>query len=442
MPGPVSVTADPNDRTTMVTPWRVVLESRSQVQALKTVHTIADALKDWPLAGNSSLGNGAAGLAVLFAYLAEGLGEPEHEATARRYLGQAISLAQEQPMLPSLAHGLTGVGWAMAHLRDRLHWPDLEATGAEIDATLLEDLRRVEWRDDHGWMSGLVGFGVYAVERLPAPTAVECLERVIDHLAATAEHKPDGATWWRGPERLSLHGRNKVPDGWYDVGLGDGVSGVIALLARACTAGIAVERARPLLYEAVRWVLAQEAPDGPPEGFPYGIRPNRPQRNWTRSSWAYGDPGVAVALLGAARCVGESAWEERARIAALRATTRPPDRTRIFDAGLSIGAAGLAHLFNRLAQVWDEPRLADRSRFWFEQALEMRRPGEGIAGYAAWMPDENDVERWFDDPGILSGAAGIALALLAAATPWEPAWDRMMLMQMPQAHCATEERDH
>jgi hypothetical protein len=191
-----------------------------------------------------------------------------------------------------------------------------------------------------------------------------------------------------------------------------------------------VDQARPLLGEAVRWLLAQEAPDGPPEGFPYAIRPGRPQRNWTRSSWAYGDPGVAVALLGAARRAGVPDWQERALAAALRATTRPPDRTRIFDAGLMIGAAGLGHLLNRLYQATGEWRLLERSRFWFERALAMRRPGQGIAGYAAWGPDENDVDRWWDEPGLLAGAAGIALALLSAATSLEPSWDRMMLVDI------------
>ncbi len=410
--------------------WRAILDEPMREQSLETVRAIADALRDWPTEV-VGVGSGASGLAVFFAYLAEGLGEPEHETTARRFLEQAMALAQEEPMLPSLYNGLAGLGWAATHLRDRLHWPELGTTAEEIDEAMLDYVRQPLWRDDYGLSSGLVGFGVYALERLPAPAAVECLECVIGHLAATAEHKPDGATWWRGPERLTPQSRKKVPDGWWDVGLGDGVSGVVALLARACAARVAVDRARPLLDEAVRWVLAQEAPDGPPEGFPYGIRPNRPQRNWTRSSWAYGDPGVAVALLGAARSVGEPAWEERARIAALRAATRPPDRTRIFDAGLCIGAAGLGHLFNRLAQVWDEPRLADRSRFWFEKTLAMRRPGQGIAGYACWTPDENGEAGWSDDPGIMMGASGVALALLAAATGLEPAWDRMMLVQVP-----------
>jgi hypothetical protein len=32
------------------------------------------------------------------------------------------------------------------------------------------------------------------------------------------------------------------------------------------------------------------------------------------------------------------------------------------------------------------------------------------------------------DPGFIQGAAGVGLALLAAATGIEPAWDRVMLI--------------
>jgi hypothetical protein len=413
----------------------VILDGALREQALEMVRTFAESLQSLPVE-NASLGTGAAGLAVCFAYLAEGLAESRHAATARHLLDQALAMAEAEPMLPSLYGGLSGIGWAASHLSARLHWPDLEATLADIDEAVCEHLSQPVWQEDYQLSGGLVGLGVYALERLPDPVAGDCLERVVGHLAATAEHKPDGATWWTGPERMSLHALKKMPDGAYGVGLGEGVAGVVALLARACAAGVAVEQARPLLNEAARWVLAQEAPDGPPEGFPYAIRPNRPQRNWTRSSWAHGDPGVAVALLAAARCVGEPAWEERALAAALRATTRPVDRTRIFDAGLVIGAAGLAHLLNRLYQATGEPCLAERSRFWFAHALEMRRPGQGIAGYAAWLPDEKDVERWWDDPGILIGAAGIALALLSAATPLEPSWDHMMMVDIPPASTA------
>ena len=45
-----------------------------------------------------------------------------------------------------------------------------------------------------------------------------------------------------------------------------------------------------------------------------------------------------------------------------------------------------------------------------------------------WAPKEHGETSWADDPGFLGGSAGIALALLAAATPVEPAWDRVLLL--------------
>jgi hypothetical protein len=415
--------------------WQAILDGALREQALETVRTIAASLGSMRLEV-ASLDSGAAGLAVCFAYLAEGLADPGHEVAARRFLDQALGMAEAAPMLPWLCDGLAGIGWAASHLCRRLHWPDLEESLAEIDERVCACLEQPVWQEDYDLSGGLVGLGVYTLERL-APgadstrlTAPMGLERVVEHLLATADRQPGGATWWRGPERMWLHARKKMPDGAYDLGMAAGVAGVIAFLARACAAGGVADQARPLLDEAVRWLLAQEAPDGPPEGFPYAIRPGAPQQNWTRSSWVYGDPGVAVALLGAARWAGVPAWEERALAAALRATSRPPDRTRIVDAGLLIGAAGLAHLLNRLYQATGERRLLERSRFWFERVLAMHRPGHGIGGFASWAPDDNDVERWWDDPGLLAGAAGIALALLSAATPLEPSWDRMMLVDL------------
>jgi hypothetical protein len=60
----------------------------------------------------------------------------------------------------------------------------------------------------------------------------------------------------------------------------------------------------------------------------------------------------------------------------------------------------------------------------------MRRPGRGIGGYEAWLPGAGG-QNWAADPGLLTGAAGIALALLAAVTPLEPAWDRVLLLAIP-----------
>src|SRR5262249_10220302 len=146
-----------------------------------------------------------------------------------------------------------------------------------------------------------------------------------------------------------------------------------------------------------------------------------------RLAWCYGDPGIAAALLWAARCVGEPAWEEEARAIARRAAGRPPDQAGVVDAGLWHGACGLGPLFNRLSQATGDEGRAGAARFWFERALAMRRPGRGIGGYEAWLPGVGGQD-WVGEAGLLNGAAGIALALLAATTATEPAWDRVLLV--------------
>jgi hypothetical protein len=106
------------------------------------------------------------------------------------------------------------------------------------------------------------------------------------------------------------------------------------------------------------------------------------------------------------------------------------------DAGLCHGAAGLGHLFNRLFQATGEPVLAEAARFWLEQALALRRPGRGFGGYEARIRGGDGAPTWVAEPGLLTGAAGIALALLAATAPVEPAWDRFLLVAVPPSPLA------
>jgi hypothetical protein len=250
---------------------------------------------------------------------------------------------------------------------------------------------------------------------------VACLERVVDRLAETAESQGEGTTWWTDPAWLPAETRAEFPRGYYNLGLAHGVPGVIGLLGQVCAAGLAQDKARPLLDGAVRWLLEQDGPGG----FGYWISPGAP-RDRARLAWCYGDPGIAAALLGAARDVAEPDWVAAALAIARRAADRPYAEAGIQDAALCHGCAGLGHLFNRMAQATDEPELMHAARAWFERTLAMRRPGRGIGGYEAWQADA----AWSADPGLLNGAAGIALALLAAISPIEPAWDRMLLVSI------------
>lgn len=77
------------------------------------------------------------------------------------------------------------------------------------------------------------------------------------------------------------------------------------------------------------------------------------------------------------------------------------------------GAAGVAHLFNRLFQATGDAWLAQAARRWFAQVFEMQRHGSGIAGYQSCLDaSAPGAGGWQTDPGLLTGTAGLALALL------------------------------
>lgn len=71
---------------------------------------------------------------------------------------------------------------------------------------------------------------------------------------------------------------------------------------------------------------------------------------------------------------------------------------------------------------------ARASRRWFARTLAMRTPGAGFAGFRALDPDRQHRLGWRSPPGFLTGGAGVALALVAASTATEPAWDRALLL--------------
>jgi hypothetical protein len=423
--------------------WKTLLTGDLGEQARQAVRAIARALVIPPRAAapgdnaeqyaveRACLGGGQAGLAVLYVYLGRaGLVSGAAER-ALSFLNEAVDAVATVTMSAGLYRGFVGIAWAAEHLNKLLTSGADNPTEA-VDEALPEYLDQSPWRNDYDLINGLVGVGVYALERLPRPVAAAYLERVIDRLAERAEWSRGGITWHTPSELLISEQRAQYPKGFYNLGLAHGAPGVIALLGAACSAGVALAKARPLLRGAVAWLVRQQLPARAGSRFPSllaaGIEPAA-----SRLAWCYGDAGVAVALLSAARGLDEPAWEQEALAIARAAAARPADTAGVRDAGLCHGAAGLGHLFNRLYHAVGDPCFAEAARFWFRRCLEMRKPGRGVAGFSRhWRQDGADI--WQKDPGLLTGAAGIALALLAAITDIEPKWDRVLLATIPARH--------
>ena len=136
----------------------------------------------------------------------------------------------------------------------------------------------------------------------------------------------------------------------------------------------------------------------------------------THAAWCYGAPGVARALWHAGR--------REPALAAMRAVAaRPPEARRLVAPGLCHGFGGLLLHALRFWHDTGDPAMEGLAREMAERILQDWDP-ESLLGFRSAEPGGIRL----DHPGFLDGAPGVALALLAAATDREPAWDRVLLL--------------
>ncbi len=424
------------DEPSVRTCWRPILSGTTAQQALQAVEAIAESIPSIappPAERDPSLASGQAGLALLYTWLAQTRRMPEADVLAWQHLDAAIEAVSTRTMDASLYGGFPGVAWA-AELVDHLLDPDAEDRNEAVDDALLGLLSRADlWPAPHDLVVAVTGLGVYALQRYPRPAAIECLHRVVERLHEHAQRDEHGIYWWTPPAGI-LHpeSRKEYPAGRADLGLAHGAAGAVALLGGICGAGVEPETARPLLEGAVSWLLAHSVATEAGPTFPIWLAPDFPPSP-ARCAWCYGDPGIAAALLLAARCIGAAGWEEAAVALACRAAERPPEKTGVRDACFCHGTAGLAHIYNRMYQTTGEPKLGSAAVYWLERTLDFYRLARGNG--ASWVQGSRDPaeEAPWTGIGLLEGAAGVALVLLAAATPVEPLWDRMFLVSASDA---------
>ncbi|HLJ86438.1 MAG TPA: lanthionine synthetase C family protein [Candidatus Angelobacter sp.] len=414
-----------------------ILEIASELQsALKEGRHRTQANPSEPRANGPQLGNGAAGIAVFFAYMEKAGLLPGARELALAYLDIAVQAAANQYMGPSLFGGFTGIGWSVEHVAGMVSQSPEDLS--EIDGAVEQYVSHSPWKEDYDLISGLVGVGVYCLERTGSPVAMRSLGLIIDRLYESAERSEDDVRWHTDPRLLFFQQREEFPEGYYNVGVAHGIPGIIALLARCCTADIAAEandKARWLLERSVNWLLRQKLPatcrSTYPPFFAYNLQPQD-----CRVAWCYGDAGVAATLMLAARhsdSAKKDLWEKEAIALARRAASRTMEQSGVVDACFCHGSAGLAHLYNRFYQATRDDGFFQAACYWVDRTLQYREPGRGAAGYSVVTADDDGKTIVAGRLNIIEGIAGIGLTLLAAITDIEPRWDRVFLADIPMA---------
>jgi len=338
------------------------------------------------------------------------------------------------PLRPGLYGGLAGVAWMTEHTYDRTMHDEKSESGdanEEVDRALTNLVERRPWEREYDLIGGLVGFGVYFLERLPRPSARYALGQIVERLDELARITEVGICWYTPVTRLPEWQQRIAPKGYYNLGLAHGIPGIVALLSRCIRNAISVDVCSRLLTGTVDWLLAMEKPAGHGCRFDVWVTHTRASERASRLAWCYGDVSVAMALYSAGVATRTSRWIDLSHNILIECGDRLDDRSGIQDAGICHGSAGLAHIYNRFFQDSGDLRFRRLAEHWFGRIVEVHAPS-GYGGFQSFFPrtldgSENKVA-WRTDASFLTGSSGIGLVLLAGVSRLAPDWDRRLLL--------------
>jgi hypothetical protein len=404
--------------------WTAIVEGEEQSRVLCRVAAVRAELADLH-AGEAASGDWGRALVDLYASQA-GLVEPsprlmqEHVDRAADHLIHSLT-----PWLYD--GGWAGTAWLINHLERGGSLP--ESDFDEVEVALLSLLTAEGWPHSYDLVSGVVGICVFCRARAESARAISLFRQGVDQLLRLAVPFGD-VMLWPTPERLlPKWQRELAPNGYFNLGVAHGVPGVLWVLAKARVLGVNCQHSDDVLERGICWLRKQA--DNRDGAYPAWVLPDGVARPGG-VSWCYGGLGISAVLLSIAMDCQREDWAqaalETARFEARRLQTFSTGSLPV-DSGLCHGAAGIAHIFNRLFHYTQDECFLESAQHWFRWVLGFERPDPSIAGFQSWGSRVPGVEAaWSCDPSFLTGAAGTALALLAAATSVEPAWDQVLLM--------------
>jgi hypothetical protein len=400
------------------------------------------------------LAQGNAGLGVLWAYLDTCLPGAGWDTVGKRHIEIAARAAERASFGTGLFSGLAGLAFSAWQLsRGGARYARLLAS---LDHAVASETIALASRlcgragpavGEFDVISGLSGVGAYLLCRRGQPAIDAALAATVDALTSLAL-APGPIPAWHTPAALLYDDKTReaYPHGNLNCGLAHGAPGVLAFLSLACTSGSSAPRVERAIAAIADWLTVNRCDDQWGVNWPtavslYGasgdaevgaaagaaeLRAGDPRTapgGPSRSAWCYGAPGVARSLWLAGRATGRQDYAELA-VAAMEAVFRRPVPARMIDSPTFChGVAGLLAIALRFARETNAPAFIDASSALAGQVLGAFDPASRL-GFRNIEFGDNQT----DQPGLLDGAAGVALVLLSAATDVEPSWDRAFLL--------------
>lgn len=383
-----------------------------------------------------SVAQGYASLALLFAHLYRCFPTANWEKPAAAYLELAVSGALIHSTIPMGAlTGLAGLFFAGRYLET--------SCGVAIEATSYLERKLCEAASitaakvagangssvsDVDIVSGLSGVSII-LQTYGSRFSEKCSIEVLDALASLAGSRKGLPNLHCPMSLANPHDSiaKQFPNGFINFGLAHGIAGPLFALS------MAVLTDGPHRYSSGCEQLADllsrsKGADEFGPNWPAAVDLSAFQNGatWsmgavhvsTRTAWCYGNPGVCRSLRVAAKAVN-SAPLHQLSLAGIRSSVQRPWQ-QISSPTFCHGLSGLLQVLMRFAAEERTAEFLDSAQACVSRLLEMYEESLPF-GYCSVELGNLRV----DQPGLLDGAAGVALSLLSFSEPIDPAWDRI-----------------
>jgi hypothetical protein len=380
---------------------------------------------------------GDAGLALTCAYFDRCFPGAGWDVVAHHFLVSAARSVEGVRLPPSLFSGLGGLGFvAMMLSRGGARYGRLAAA---IEAELVPETHRLAQSVRHRHeglaarefdvISGLAGIAAYLLAHRATPAQGAALKHALVALVELVSGPGDEVPRWMTPPELMGDEAidPRYPQGSLNCGLAHGIPGPLAVLALALSDGAPIDGLRQAVAGIAAWTAGHRCDDRWGVNWPTMVTLPESQPGVdepSRAAWCYGSPGVARALWLAGTALPDEDLKALA-IESMESVYRRPITARQIDSPTFChGVAGLLQITLRFFHDTRLAVFAEAAAELADQLLDAYEPDDALLGFRCIEPGGNLV----DQAGLLDGAPGVALALLAASTTVEPTWDRLFLL--------------
>lgn len=371
--------------------------------------------------------SGNAGIALFYGYLAKQYPESNYFDKVTYYLDKIGDAISKESLNPSMSVGVGGIAFVFQHLRN-IGLLDIEEdlNLAELDE-FLDKAADIDFTNEN-WdpLHGMVGLGIYFLERNRETGDKKFLEKIVDNLAKMVT-TVDGHQIWVTPGYAKFSVDN------YNFGMAHGMPGILSFLALVLQRGIRENEIKEMINSALPFLLKNNYPDDQPYCFPGSIDVVKKETNenyiYARLGWCYGDLCMTFALLHCGKALENASWIENGIAIAHKASRRTLENSGCVDSGICHGAVGLAHQFLRLYKFTGDETFKVTAVKWIQHAQQdFYKPDLFEGGYFSKTYEEkSESYKMCYQAGLLEGNAGIGLVYLSYLNQINPDWDIIFL---------------